>query len=86
MDKSSALEPNSIEIKACWTISAAAGPKTCTPRIVSVFAFDKTLTKPTDWSIARPLPLAENGKLPTLYEISNFFNSRGGIAKTKFLK
>ena len=63
---SSELAPNSIEINACWTISAAAGPNTWTPRIVSVFLSDSTFTKPTDWSTARALPEAEKGNFPTL--------------------
>ena len=63
---SSELAPNSIEINACWTISAADGPKTWTPRMASVFLSESNFTKPMDSETARALPLAANGNLPTL--------------------
>ena len=63
---SSELAPNSIDISACWTISAAAGPIKWTPKIVSVFESEITFTNHEDWSTARALPLAENGNIPTL--------------------
>lgn len=65
--KSSLEAPYYIPITASAIISPAPGDIIWTPRILSVFLSDKTLTKPSVSLFAFALEFAKNGKLPFLY-------------------
>ena len=56
--------PNSIATTPSAISSEAMGPMTCTPRMRSVAASARILTKPVVSPSARARPLAANGKLP----------------------